>query len=218
MLETRLVSFAKDGQEMKVLAKVIASLIALSAAAARVFLPGSNVDLTTTILIIIAALPWLAELIDTAELPGGWKFKFRSTLRETTRKAEEIGLAAPTLTKSEENRYSFELVGLEDPNLALAGLRIEIERRLRSIAESNGVSAQMMGLGGLLNALSRQRLLDEQERGIIADLTGLLNGAVHGGKVDNQSASWALDLGKKILKTLDSRVGRKSKKPLKRQT
>jgi hypothetical protein len=78
-------------------------------------------------------------LIDTAEFPGGWKFKFRN-LKDIAAKAQEIGLTSEPLSKQDEKKYSFQLVGIEEPNLALAGLRIELEKRLKTLAERNNIS------------------------------------------------------------------------------
>jgi hypothetical protein len=196
---------------MKIFTRLIVTIVALSVAAAKLFLPNANVDINTTILILIAALPWLSDLIDTAEFPGGWKFKFRN-LKEIAAKAQEIGLASEPLSKQDEKKYSFQLVGIEEPNLALAGLRIELEKRLKTLAERNNISTNMKGLGTLINDLSRKGLLSDQERSIMADLTGTLNSAVHAARIDQQSAQLAMDFGLKILKNLDERLLPKSRR------
>lgn len=52
--------------------------------------------------------------------------------------------------------YSFQLVADEDPNLALAGLRIEIEKRLTQIAESYQIDPGRSSAGRLLRILGKQ--------------------------------------------------------------
>ena len=190
---------------MKVIPRIVISFVAISVAILRIKFPEIKIDTNTIILIVIAALPWLTGIIDTAELPGGWKVKFK-TLKETAEKAERIGLISPSLTKEDEEKYSFQQVGLADPNLALAGLRIEMEKRLISIAKLHNIDSKMQSVGSLLNTLSRKDYISKEERAIIADLISLLNSAVHGARVNLDVARWALEFGPKILKSLDERI------------
>jgi hypothetical protein len=57
--------------------KICVSLLALAALFVHVFMKNDRVDSTAALLLVIAALPWLAELLNTLELPGGWKVSFR---------------------------------------------------------------------------------------------------------------------------------------------
>lgn len=41
-------------------------------------------------LLIIAVLPWLVSVVAEAELPGGWRVKFREVAEEQQRQAQEI--------------------------------------------------------------------------------------------------------------------------------
>jgi tetratricopeptide (TPR) repeat protein len=59
--------------------KLLISFIALSAIALRIIFPGIKIDAISIGLIILAFLPWLSELIESAEFPGGWKVKFRKS-------------------------------------------------------------------------------------------------------------------------------------------
>ncbi len=102
--------------------------------------------------------------------------------------------------------YSFQLVAEEGPKLALAGLRIEIERRLNEIAESNGLKVEKVGVGQLLRLLGERELLSQEQRSVLADMVGLLNGAVHGGDIDERAAGWALDIGPSLLNTLEMKI------------
>jgi hypothetical protein len=94
----------------------------------------------------------------------------------------------------------------QDPNLALAGLRIEIERRLREIARKKGLQAERLGIGQLLQLLRRSNAISGQEDSVLSDLIGLLNKAVHGAEVDYRAAQWAIDIGPRLLSALDERI------------
>lgn len=129
-------------------------------------------------------------------------------LHETTNRADAVGLLATTAQSAATPNYSFELMADEDPILALAGLRIEIEKRLTQLAEANNISAQRAGVSRLLKILGERGLLSNEEGIVLADLVGLLNIAVHGGKVDKRITAWGLDAGKRFLVGLDRRSGK----------
>jgi hypothetical protein len=178
----------------------------LLAAGLHVFHPAVTIDTTALVLIALGLLPWLAPLVTTMELPGGFKVTFRD-LEAAARRAESLGLLSDPLTASEEADYSFMLVATDNPNLALAGLRIEIERRLKLLAERNGVGTRMQGLGRLLVTLEKRGIILRQEYLAISDMIGLLNSAVHAEEIDGRAAGWALEYGPRLLKALDERVG-----------
>ena len=104
------------------------------------------------------------------------------------------------------NIYTFQTVASTDPNLALAGLRIELERSLVRLAESREMTLRRSGLAGLLAQLNQRELIGGRERELLLDLAGLLNAAVHGAEVDAAAAEWALDTGPRILDALQRRA------------
>lgn len=57
--------------------KLIISIIALSLIAGRLIWPHINIDAIILGLLIVAILPWLTSLIESAKFPGGWEVKFR---------------------------------------------------------------------------------------------------------------------------------------------
>lgn len=120
-------------------------------------------------------------------------------------KADKVGLLAQTIGAKLPKEYSFQLVAKEDPKLALAGLRIEIEKRLTDIAESNGIKTEKAGIGRLLRTLGEKELLSQEQRSVLSDMVGLLNAAVHGGDIDDRAAEWVLDVGPRLLNTLEEK-------------
>jgi hypothetical protein len=70
---------------------VIATVIACAAVAAAIVhmvRPGLRIDGTTVVLLAVAVVPWLGELFDSIELPGGTKLQYRQ-LAERVEAAEE---------------------------------------------------------------------------------------------------------------------------------
>ncbi len=185
----------------------VVTLGALIVAFAHLIWPSLAIDAITIVLLASALIPWLAPLFKSLEFPGGWKIEFPE-LQKAGDRAESAGLLAPA-AGAPQRGFAFQAIAEEDPNLALAGLRIEIEKRLRLLAESRGLAVDRAGLGQLLRLLSQREILSTEERSVLADLTGLLNSAVHGARVGPGSASWAMEVGPRLLKALDERVSEK---------
>ena len=181
------------------------SVGALAVAAVHVAWPTLAVDAATLVLIGVAILPWLAPFVKSVEVAGVGKVEFPD-LQKVASRAETAGLLAPE-PLSARGAFSFQSVVERDPNLALAGLRIELERRLSQLARAYGLDQERpMGIGQLLRALMRIEVLTGEERSILADMTNMLNTAVHGAEVDSRAAGWAIEVGPRLLASLDERI------------
>ena len=167
--------------------------------------PSLAIDAITLTLIIVAIIPWLAPLFKSLEFPGGWKVEFKD-LAKAKEKADEAGLLAPSADVNASLEYPFQIVAEDDANLALAGLRIEVERRLRELAQSAGISIQRASVGRLMRLLFEKEILTKQEYSVLSDMIGLLNAAVHGAEVDSKAADWAMEVGPRLLKALDEKI------------
>jgi hypothetical protein len=186
--------------------RYVVTVCAILLALAHLIWPSISIDAITLSLIVIAILPWLTPFIKSLELPGGLKVELKD-LQNVASRADTAGLLAAEPSKAEES-FSFQSISKRDPNLALAGLRIEIEKRLGKLAEVSGIEQRRpMGIGQLLRALAQREVLTNDERSILADMVNMLNAAVHGAAVDRQSADWAIDIGPRLLTSLDERIG-----------
>lgn len=163
--------------------------------------PGIAIDAITVTLFLIAVLPWLGPLFKTVELPGGVKVEF-SELEKARRDAQAAGILAPPATDRDARPFP-RLIHTDDPNLALAGLRIELERRLRKIAERHGIISNRRGIGLLIRDLLARNLLTREQSSILADLLPSLNAAVHGASVDPRASAWAAEVGPQLLAGLE---------------
>lgn len=182
------------------------TFVAAIMTAAHIIFPNLSIDAITLALFLIAIIPWLAPLFKSLELPGGWKVEFQE-LEKAKDKVEKAGLLSKEVELIPGSYdFSFQMVANEDPNLALAGLRIEIEKRLYNIAESKNIKSDNKGVRQLLTILSYNNILNNEERAVISDLIVLLNKAVHGAEVDNKAAQWAIETGPRILKALDEKL------------
>jgi len=182
------------------------STVVVSLVIAHLLWPNAKIDGVTATLLLVALLPWLQPLFKSLELPGGLKVEFQELERVAAR-ADAAGLLSTQTPIAKAGYYSFQMIATTDPNLALAGLRIELERKLVQLAESRGHRDVPRGIGQLLHYLNQRELINGRERSVLGDLVPLLNSAVHGAKVDTEAVNWALDVGLRILAALDQRAG-----------
>lgn len=180
------------------------TLGALAIALAHIVFPRLAIDAVALVLIVVAVVPWLAPLFKSVQIPGGWKVEFQE-LQDVAAKAGDAGLLshAPPAVETE---YAFQSVAERDPNLALAGLRIELEKRLVRLAEVNGISTAMQGMGRLLRSLASRGILSEDEESVLSDLVHLLNAAVHGASVDPRATEWAMDVGPLLIQSFEEKL------------
>lgn len=179
------------------------SVVGLLVVLGHAVYPNAKIDAVTLGAIMIAVLPWLGSIFKSVELPGGVKVEYRD-LERAREEVARVGLLGTPPERKEEPSYI--AIAQEDPNLALAGLRIEIERRLRAIAKKYGLDAERQGIGQLLRGLRTRNAISREEDSVLSDLMGLLNKAVHGVEFDHRAAQWAIDVGPGLLATLDKRA------------
>lgn len=179
----------------------VVTLVALGLALAHLLFPSLAIDAITLGLLAVAIVPWLAPLIKSLELPGGWKVELQEMYQVSAR-AQDAGLISEE-PGSPAPEHSFQLVVDRDPNLALAGLRIEIERRLLRLAEQHQIPLRSRGIGTILRELDERGVVTSDQRSVLSDLVGLLNSAVHGAEVDRRASEWAMQIGPGLLQSLD---------------
>ena len=79
------------------------TLIALLIALAHLVFPSVQIDFVTLILLLVAVLPWLAPLVKSVELPGGFKIELQDVkdLAEMVIKAPAAAAAAGLEAKAD---------------------------------------------------------------------------------------------------------------------
>jgi len=189
------------------------SVLALSAAVVRAAFPDLKIDTTTALFLALAVVPWLGEFLRSLELPGGVKIEYQDA-RLVQAGVVAAGLstsnsgASGTITSEDKNsereRSYTELID-RDPNLALAGLRIEIERALVDLGKRRGVHADRRSTLWIIKELISDGVLDSKAYLAIADLIHLLNKAVHGAEITPNAARIAMESGTQVLASIRSR-------------
>lgn len=161
-----------------------------------------DIDATTSILILIALLPWIRSIIKSVEFASGTKIEFED-LERATEQVRGAGLLSTLPDRAESELYT-RLIR-EDPTLALASLRIDLERRLRSIGEVVGVDIDQ-SVGQLVQALGDEGSLSRPESAVLAELIPVLNSAIHSHVLGPREAQWALEIGPSLIAALEARL------------
>ncbi len=100
-------------------------------------------------------------------------------------------------------------ISTTDPNVLLIGLGIEIEKRLRQLAEKYDIPvtrppimiARQLGKRG-----SGKGVLSDNVASALIELLTFRNEAAHGAKVEPRVAEWVKDMGPDILTVLDAKL------------
>lgn len=159
--------------------------------------------------------------IHKADLPGGFSLEVKAAKalsaqirrqrapRDTERKKAGIPLTqanAAALNKhlgpspsGLDFSYYRELAE-QDPNLALAGLRIEIETLLKNYARGHQVEVLSRESAGMISRkLYQAGVLGNAQYRLIADILNLCNLAVHGRKVSQEDADDVIDISQEVV-------------------
>ncbi|MEE9493674.1 MAG: hypothetical protein V3W04_09900 [Gammaproteobacteria bacterium] len=188
--------------------QIIITAVAVLMAVGHTWFPEIKIDAIVVTLLGIGVLPWLGPLFKSVEIPGGVKVEFQE-LETAGKKIEQSGLIPPEadLKPMQKHEYSFQAVSGDDSNLALSELRIEIESRLKNLAEKREIKVGGYGANNLTRSLEKSRVLSHEEAAAIRDLLPLLNQAVHGAEVEDSAFGWAMDFGPRVLGALEDRLG-----------
>ena len=179
--------------------------------------PDVKIDAIFITLIILAIIPWLEPLLKSVELPGGLKVEFQD-LQKIEVEAKMAGLIKPDIEGSFDDlknpanseTYSFIEIAEKNQELALVGFRIEIEKRLRSLADKYSIESSKFSISRLIDALNSKEILNNLETKSLKDMIKTLNNAAHGVDYDIRNANWVIENGPKILESLDEKLENRS--------
>lgn len=179
----------------------------------HLFFPNLKIDAIFITLIVVAIIPWLEPLLKSVELPGGLKVEFQD-LKKIEDEAKKAGLIkvdntespkAITQTSNSET-YSFIEIAEKNQELALVGFRIEVEKRLRSLADKHSIESNKFSITKLIEALNQKEIITKAETNSLKDIIHTLNYAAHGMDYDIRNANWVIENGPKILESLDEKL------------
>lgn len=181
--------------------KISITTISILLILVRLIWPNINIDSITLGLLVVAVLPWLSSLIESAEFPGGWKIKFHN-LKDA---GDKIIGDTPLPSEQTKPEASYLEIADIDPNLALVGLRIEIEKRLRTLGSCFNFPINKT-LRSIIHDLRLENVMTNDIANGLVELIRAGNSAAHGAWVEQNVAHWAMDTGRNILAQLDQLI------------
>lgn len=189
--------------------RITQTLISLSAATLAVVhisYPEIKIDAITSLLFAISILPWLGSLFKSVEITGVGKVEY-AEMQKVKNEAEAAGMLNKTKNSIiNRKKYTFETFATTDPHIALSGLRIEIESLLNAIALHHNLNIkENKSIRNLINLLCQKQIISYQERSVIDDIIPILNRASHGAEIDRNTLDLVLDIGIKILHSLEEK-------------
>ncbi|MDQ0273527.1 hypothetical protein [Cytobacillus purgationiresistens] len=172
--------------------------------------PELNIDSISVMLIVLALVPWFIQYIKSLEINGLGKVELitEDQKQAIQKNADEAGIFTGTKENKISSNYTFYNLRYEDPKLALAGLRIELEKTLIKLVEKNSLDGQRLGLNKMTNILSKNNIITSSESSLIYDISGILNRAVHSqlGEYNSETFDWVFDVGVKLLDSLGKKL------------
>lgn len=118
-------------------------------------------------------------------------------LTEANDRMLKLGLA-PSASGLEFSKYR--VLAEQDPNLALAGIRIEIETMLKNVAKGfNVVIDERDGAGIVAKKLNEKGAITNRQFELIKSIINLCNTAVHGERITKKQAEDVLDIAAVLI-------------------
>jgi len=179
--------------------RILISGVAVLLLGVHILVPSFKIDAASIALLILAILPWISSLIESVEFPGGYKVTLRDVQSATMK------ITPMDHIESESSAPEKDIPDQLDPRLSLVQLRIEIETRLRAIAQSHGIEGRKP-LMPLFRELQLRGILRNPVLSGLQEVVVAGNKAAHGAEVEDDISDWAVEYGPQILAVLDEYI------------
>lgn len=161
--------------------------------------------------------------LEKADLPGGVKINFREEIRLAKKESEEVEDLEPPekkrdvpiipLTEANSRMIDlglrpspsgmeldyYRLIAKSDPNLALAGLRMEIELMLKNLVKGYQLDVNARtSISGILKQLYDANAITLTQSGLVERITRICNAAVHGQRVTESEANGIIEIAETL--------------------
>lgn len=147
------------------------------------------------------------------KFPNGMEFEFQE-LKNVREEAKAVWLISEVGRKNTKN-YDFIEIAELNPSLALAWLRIELEKSLKKLNEISWIEQKWNWIYHLMNNLYKNWIISSEEMSVLSDMIGTLNRAVHGEDYDPRISQWIISTGPQILDSINKKIDNLPDKNLK---
>jgi hypothetical protein len=175
------------------------------------FFPNTfKIDNYTILILFILSIPYLAQFLKRAKLPGA-EFEFKEEIKQTQILVEEsIEEASKTGKKSLLPFETFKLSAARelfnsDHLLALAALRIEIEKTLRLAGDFLNIPVKKKeSLSNIIDVLQKEEILFPEQITALKKIVRMCNKAIHGEPISYKEAKRIIDLADNLNKSFST--------------
>ena len=173
------------------------------------------IDNSILLIYFISSIPFIAQFLKEANLLGA-KFIFKEEIRKTgklinvsgTSRIKTNASVSLTIVKSKELDLDNVRKLLDsDPALAVAALRIEIEKNLKSIAWKLDLPIkEKRSIAEIIVNLKRKEIFSHEEVLILKKIIQMCNKAIHGAVISKGEAKEIISLTEKFYRTLEKGI------------
>ncbi len=192
----------------------IAFILIIALIITRGFWPNSFViDKFSMGLLFLLSIPLLAPFLKKAKWFGA-EFEFKEEIEKATKYVEiteEIAKkskkylqhrkeSTQSLFQTFNTKNSLELVG-SDPNLALASLRIEIEKVLKNAVEEilkPESTKKFLSNSAAIKLLQKNNIIFPEHSEALRSIINMCNKAVHGAEISRNSAEEVIEITERL--------------------
>lgn len=167
-----------------------------------------NVDSTSILLLVVMLIsPFIAAI---KKIKFG-DFEAEIDIEEIRKIKSE---AEKTLSESQEDREDVDVPEIyatsdairslagTDPVIALAKIRIELEKVLGQLSRFSSIKATGVSLGTLINKLANQEVIRPDVGKSLREVIAVCNRAIHGEAISTEGATTIIDVGVELLEEL----------------
>ena len=158
-----------------------------------------KIDYFTVIILVILCIPYFSQFLKKAKVAGA-EFEFKGEIESTKKVVKES--IEKSKSKGEMKPLPFETFNMStakeivdsDPILALASLRIEIEKKLRLAAKFFKLGSTKSNLSEIIDALRSNGILTSEKVSALRKIIEMCNKAVHGYDITKREAKDIVNL------------------------
>lgn len=171
------------------------------------------IDNFIILIYFISSIPFIAQYMKKVKFPGA-EFEFKEEIRKTekllhlsgTAKVRTEANASLTVVKSKALDNARKLLD-SDPVLALAALRIEIEKSLKVIANKLDLPIkEKRSITEIIVNLNRKEIFSYEQVKILRKIIQMCNKAIHGAVISKGEAKEIIFLTEKFYRTLENSI------------
>ena len=169
-----------------------------------------EVDAFSVVILFILFIPFVAQYLRKAKFPGA-EFVFKDEILETEKLVQlSVEQAEKSVTTGVKKPLPFETFKLSvakdifnsDHVLALAALRIEIEKKLNLLIKTLKLNTRdSLSVSGLIKIIENRALLSPEQVGALHKIIDMCNKAIHGSDISKTEARKIIDLAEELNKT-----------------